>query len=88
MDETDRFLTSPQVVDILVIQMIRRIHDPRNKFIFSMAFILNYTEDEIAECLHLNKTNICRRIKNIRERLEGFKQGYDFNGKQINGNQP
>jgi DNA-directed RNA polymerase specialized sigma subunit len=79
MDETDRWLNSPQVIDILVIQMLRRIHDPKNKFIFSMCFLLNYSEKDVADCLSINETNVCRRIKSIRKRLENYKKGYDFN---------
>lgn len=77
-DETDLFLNSPFIIDLLIIRMLKTIKNPVEKFIFCYVFLLGNKQKDAAEILNINESNVSRHIKKIKNTLQSFKKGYDM----------
>lgn len=76
-DEADMFLRHPFFYTLLVDRMLKTIKSPTEKFIFVYVYILGCKQKEAADVLSIHETNVSRHIKNMRESLIGFTEGYE-----------
>jgi hypothetical protein len=76
-NELDMFLNHPFFFDILCKRMIKTLRSPTEKFVFTYVFLLGHKQKEAADVLYIHETNVSRHIKHIRQRLIGFRKGYE-----------
>ena len=65
----EMFANSPIFLNLTVIRMLKMIHNPTEKFIFCLVYLLEFKQKDAADCLNVNESNIAHHVKNIKKRL-------------------
>lgn len=82
-DEVERFISNPTLMDLLVVGMLKRLRNEKQKFIFTFCILDGRPQKVAAEILNIHETNVAREIRRIRECLVPYAKGYDIGAKYV-----
>lgn len=59
-----------KIINMLVVDLYRKLDDPVDKFILAFAFDLGYPKEDTARALDMSHVAVWKRIQKIRKLLE------------------
>ena len=77
MTNLDGLENNPYLYHCLEIRMLRTLKNPVEKFLFVYIWVLGHKQNEAAEALQINETNVSRHMLKMRKRLGIYKKGYE-----------
>lgn len=85
-DEIDRFMSSPILMEWMVMGMLKRLRNEKQKFIFTFCILDGHPQKLAAEVLGVHETNVSREIRRIRSNLIPYAEGYSIGTRYVKKN--